>query len=264
MRWLVVVLLAVVASVSCGTGIGEPDAGRPRSAPPESYDGTWKLTSGTSPQGQIPLVPDYSITMAMSEGRAEGRSACNRYGAEIKTEGSQIKFGGGGGTDMDCSDPVMESEAAYLDALWHVRSISLSQDGNLVMTGEDVELLFESLPPPPTKELIGPTWQLEGMIEGRGSDATATNAEPAELMMSRDGTFTGSTGCRKLTGEWSEDGDSILFHTMAAEGRCSKHLRTQDSYVVGVLGDGFTAAIDGNRLTVYNVRGNLGLIYRAD
>jgi heat shock protein HslJ len=158
----------------------------------------------------------------------------------------------------------MESEAPYLEALWRVRSISLSENGNLALSGDDVELLFESVPPPPTKRLVGPTWQLQSMIEGRGSDATATNAEPAELKMSRDGTFTGSTGCRRLTGEWSEDGDSILFHTMAADGNCPEDLRTQDSYVVGVLGDGFTATIDGDRLRVYNVRGNLGLIYRAE
>jgi heat shock protein HslJ len=102
------------------------------------------------------------------------------------------------------------------------------------------------------------------MVEGRGPEATAASAEPAELTMSRDGTFAGSTGCRRLTGEWSEDGDSILFHTMSADGRCPEDLRAQDSHVVGVLGDGFTASINGNRLTVYNVRGSLGLIYRAD
>jgi len=194
-----------------------------------------------------------------------GRSACNNHGGDIKIEGSRVEFGGGSMTDRGCIDSVLKSEGAYIEALRQVRSISLTRDGgNLELTGEAVELTYERLPPLRTKELVGHTWHLESMVEGRGPDATATSAKPAELMMARDGTFTGSTGCRRLTGEWSEYGDSILFHTMTAHGRCPKGLRDQDAYVGGVLGDGFTATIHSGRLTISNVRGYSRLIYRAE
>ena len=256
-------LLVALAAVACGTEAGAPGAGR-RGIDPAAYEGTWRLTSGKSPARPIPLVKGYDITLTISDGGMLGRSACNTYGGELTIRGSRIEFGEGGHTDMDCDDPVLESEEAYFDAFWDARSISLSRDGQrLSLAGDGIELVYEPVPPPPTKELVDTTWVLESLVEGRRAAATVTSAEPAELLVAGDGTFTGSTGCRRLTGEWSESGDEIDFHTMAADGNCPNDLRTQDSYVVGVLGDGFTAAIDGDLLTINDARGDLGLIYRA-
>jgi hypothetical protein len=56
-------------------------------------------------------------------------------------------------------------------------------------------------------------------------------------------------------------GDEVLFTSFTADGECPEHLAAQDSHVVGVLGDGFRAAIDGERLTITN-DGPLGLGYR--
>lgn len=130
------------------------------------------------------------------------------------------------------------------------------------MSGGDAELVYRQVPPPPTAELVGTTWRLESLIEGRGSAGIVSSAHPARLKLSGDGSFAGTTGCRGLSGEWTERIDEILFTTMSADGNCSENLRAQDGHVVGVLGDGFTASIEGQELTVFASRGDLGLVYR--
>jgi heat shock protein HslJ len=82
-------------------------------------------------------------------------------------------------------------------------------------------------------------------------------------VLTSDGTLSGSTGCRELEGEWTERGDELLFTRLAAEGHCSEDLKEQDSHVLSVLGDGFTARIDGQTLMLLS-KGELGLGYRAE
>lgn len=86
--------------------------------------------------------------------------------------------------------------------------------------------------------------------------------QQATLEFRADGTLSGSTGCRKLTGTYVVKGDEILATELAAEGRCPKDLADQDAHVVTVLGDGFTVAIEGDQLTLMSM-GNLGLVYRS-
>ena len=45
---------------------------------------------------------------------------------------------------------------------------------------------------------------------------------------------------------------------MTAEGECPAELEAQDSHVVSVLGDGFSAVVDGQLLTLSS-SGDLGL-----
>lgn len=133
----------------------------------------------------------------------------------------------------------------------------------LTLSGHDAELIFSEVAPAPTAEFLAASWHLESLIEGRTSTSTVISAHPAKLDLFDDGTFTGSTGCRGLSGEWIEGLDEIQFTTMSASGNCSGEVRAQDNHVVGVLGDGFTASIEGKELTIFASRGDLGLVYRA-
>lgn len=145
-----------------------------------------------------------------------------------------------------------------------VEADTIAREGDtLTLTGEDVELHFREAPPPPTAKLLGQTWQLESLIQGRGESEVVRSAHPASLKLSGDGSFTGSTGCRGLSGEWIESLDEIVFTTFAANGNCPRDLVAQDNHVGGVLGDGFTASIEGSELTVFASRGDFGLLYRA-
>ncbi|MDP9067567.1 MAG: META domain-containing protein [Actinomycetota bacterium] len=153
-------------------------------------------------------------------------------------------------------------EERYLDALQAADTITRDGDG-LSLTGNDTELIFVAVGPPPTAQLVGTKWHLETLLQPRGLEHPASSAAPAALTLSRDGTFTGSTGCRRLQGEWIENLNEILFTSMEVLGNCPRDLRAQDSHVVGVLGDGFTAEVDDRQLTIINGRGGGGLVYRA-
>jgi len=171
----------------------------------------------------------------------------------------------------------MAAERAYLDALHAVDTWTRASAEELVLTGPDVELRFEMLPPVPTAELTVTTWVLEGLVTGTGADAsvssTAAGADEATLGLEPNGTVDATTGCRSFFGEWTETGDEILLATfgvrddspnVAADGTttCKEAVVAQENHVLSVLGDGFRAEIDGQRLTLIS-RDGLGLSYRA-
>ena len=72
----------------------------------------------------------------------------------------------------------------------------------------------------------------------------------------------GATGCRELTGTYVVVGDEVQMTNLRADGECPAELADQDAHVIEVLADGFTAAIDGPRLTLSS-RGNIGLSYTS-
>lgn len=255
------VLLTIPLAVACGSEPSSPGSPRPPSS--ADYDGAWGLQSGHGPDGDIAVIEGAPITLDIDGGSASGRAACNYYGGDVTTDGSSFHLQGGSMTEMACEEAIMEAEARYMAALMVADTISREED-TLSLTGPDAELVFEFLAPPPTASLTDTTWHLESLVHGRGPDGFVSSTYPAELILHGDGKLEGSTGCRRLTGEWIEGGHTIDFTTFGAEGNCPPDLREQDDHVVGVLGDGFTAEIEGNELTIYAARGTDGLTYSSD
>jgi heat shock protein HslJ len=250
----------VVLLAACGTVDSGSAGGNRQSLAP--YQGTWRLTSGRGSDGRVPLIGDYPITLTVSGGNVSGAAACNSYGGAITPAGSSFKVSVASMTEMGCADRVMRSQDAYISALSQTDSVVREGDA-LTLRGGTAELRFALLPPPPTADLVETKWRLESLIAGRGPSGVATSAHAAHLIFRTDGTLRGSTGCRKLRGEWVEAGERIVATSLTATGRCSKELAAQDSQVVGVLGDGFTASIEGPELTILAARGDRGLVYRA-
>lgn len=82
------------------------------------------------------LTEDAEVTLSFAAGRISGRSACNRYSANI-TEGDNpgdILIGPTMGTRMACADHLMEIESLYLKALGQVTSFSF-HSGKLALNG---------------------------------------------------------------------------------------------------------------------------------
>ncbi len=180
-------------------------------------------------------------------------------------------------TEMACQEPRMAAEEAYLDALPAVETWARPSGDELLLTGPGRELRFTALPPVPTADLTGTAWVLDALIAGTGPDATVSStvadADEATLHLDADGSMTASTGCRTFSGEWIETGDEVLLTTfgeredslnLSADGTptCSAAVVAQEDHVLSVLGDGFRAEVDGDRLTLVS-RDGLGLIYLA-
>ena len=255
----------LIALCLFGIACGEPSEPRDRdTAPSTRYTGTWRLTEGRGPDGEVPLIKGYRITLDIEGGRVVGKSACNTYGGNIDTTGDSLRFDGLGGTEMGCARPVMRSEEAYLDALTVADTIEREGD-TLTLTGPDAQLLFELETPPPVAELTDTRWRLESLLEGSGNEASGSSvAAPAELILRSDGTLSGTTGCQDLEGEWVQRADEIVFSVLSSRGRCGAdadpQLHQQDIHVSRVLGDGFTFDLEGRTLTVFSM-GGLGLQY---
>lgn len=255
-------MLCTLALISCGEP-STPSPGTPEPTEPASIDGGWRLVDGRGPGGEIPKGDDIQITLEVEGSHVGGRSACNQYFAEIAETDSSFSLSGIGSTEMGCEPKLMEAEKLYHQALSQVDSRRMEGDV-LVLSGGKSELLYRKIPPQPTADLTDTEWNLEGLIAGAGDEGTVSSVEPATLVLHADGRLTGSTGCRELVGRWEERPSHIATPELGAEGRCPASLRDQDGHVVGVIGDGFVAEIDGRSLTLTDPDGAAGLLYRSD
>lgn len=228
----------------------------------DSVQGDWELESGALDDEPIPMVDSHPITMTLEDDEIYGTAACNGYGGTFALDGSEFSIEDGlAVTEMACMPrEVMDSEQAFLEALTRVETVELG-DGALTLRGPDVELTFELLPPVPTAELTETLWVLDGLIQGEAV-TSPVQGERATLELSDDGTFTGYTGCRNISGSYQITGAEVQFTDFGAEGECSAEFQEQGNRVISALEGGFRVEIEDTRMTTW-VAGDEGLVYRA-
>jgi len=225
----------------------------------DSIDGDWVLVSG------VGMVEGAAITISFDGSQIGGRAACNTYGgsADIGNGTIAIPASGPDGTffmtEMGCDQQIQASEQAFVQALFAVTAWSID-GGQLHLTGPDIDLVFESVAPIEAADFVGTEWVLQSLIDGESVSSVA--GDEATLFLDEDGTVTGSTGCRTLTGTWVVRSGEVFFPEFGADGECSSDLFEQDGFIVSVLGDGFRPEISGNRLEVTDASG-WGLIYTS-
>jgi len=253
--------LVVLALLLSACGDDAAGSGTPGGA----VTGDWVLAAGTVGREPLEPVPGRTITLTINDGQATGTSACNSYFGTVAIDGGSVRFDGLGGTEMACEPDVMALEQAYLAALGNVREAAVEGD-QLVLTGADVELRFDTVEPFEPAALVGTSWELEAVIGAGGLDASASSplGEPATLELAHDGTITGSTGCNGFGGTYEVDGDQFtvgeLAHTthacpgddIAAQARTLQELYAQP----------LTVSIKGEVLTLSAADGS-GLVYRV-
>lgn len=228
----------------------------------DSLDGSWQMTSGTVNGEEIPLLDSHPITITFDGDRVTGTASCNSYGGDFELSGSQIRFENVAMTEMGCF-PVeaMVAEAMYADAITRVQSVSL--EGDLTLKGDGVQLAFEALEPVPDAELTNTVWVLDGLIVG---DAVSTPVlgTRSTIEFFTDGSVLGDSGCRPFSGQYTVSGAEVVVTEIAADGHeCEPEVAGQDGHFLTVIGDGFEAEIDGNRLTAWS-QGDLGLVFMAE
>lgn len=252
-------LVAVIAIVATACASAGATATQPPAAPVDAT-GDWRLTAGTVDGAAIPLDPKWPVTLTVDGVEIGGTAACNGYGGQIVVEEGEVRIGVMEMTLMGCEPEVMATEAAYGVALARIRQATMDGEA-LVLAGDDVSLRFEAIPPVPMADLLDTDWTLDTMIAGGVASSVA--GEPGTLILHGDGRFEGSTGCRTFSGRYREFGGEIKATDLAMDDRaCPAALADQDGHVTGVLGDGFTAGVDGDRLTL-TAAGGIGLVYVA-
>ena len=261
---MVVRLLAVCAAVALllvgGAWIfGPGDHFRGTGGPWDGdWAGTWLLESGTYDGQPLALIRTRPITLVIEGDAASGRSACNWYGLTAERRGDGIAITQISSTLMGCEPAVLSLEDAYLRAIRAVTEVSRRGD-TLTLTSEHGQLVFHPFPPEPIEPLVHTTWVLDSMTFGD----TATSAlGTSTLRLDSDGSVTGSTGCRRFSGRWSESGGQLeLTLLRTSEVTCANRWHRQDSTVL-TMGDGFDAHVEGGQLSV-TLREGSTLSYHA-
>lgn len=253
-------LLAGCASIgSTGPGGGPGIA---------ELSGDWQLVRAVDADGQFE-VGDAKVTLTIDpEGNggptAGGTAACNSYGAKLAIHGGGVQFSEIFQTEMACvDDRLMQLESRYLQALSVVHSAEVG-DEVLVLAGDSVELEFEPVPPVPESELLDTTWRLESLIEGSGDDGSASSVRGEyTLVLRSDGTFSAEGGCPPYEGKFTIGAGqvNVTDSGIAGDVACLAYDPVQE-HVIQVL-ESFEVQVEGDRLTVTEVRGELGLVYRA-
>jgi heat shock protein HslJ len=250
--------LVLVACSPTGSPAGSPSPGGSDPGSGIGLAGSWVLVEGTGPAGPIVLVDDWRITMLI-QGSEVGGNACNHYGGTLAVAGNALRITELFTTDMACEpQAVMDAEAAYGAALT-AATRWVREGDTLTLSGPDVMLRYEIVPPVPAEDIVGTAWRLDTLITGEA--ASSVQGTPT-LVLGADGSLSGSTGCRDLTGRYVLAGDEVQVTQLAADGECPAELAQQDDLVVSVLGDGFTATVEGRALTLV-ADGGIGLVYHA-
>lgn len=142
MRALAGVLLLALPLAACTAGGSGGDAGASEAAmtTPDALSGTrWQLVAG------LPAFDPAAveITLGFEPGRIAGSGGCNRYSAELASDGDTVDVGPVVATKRGCLGPGGEAEGAYFAALEQVHT--LRREGEvLLLQGEGVELRFRS------------------------------------------------------------------------------------------------------------------------
>lgn len=251
---LAVALLGLLLA-ACGQQVGTADDGV------VDLDGAWHLVRGSDADGSFDLA-GRTVTLQVDGDRAGGTSACNHYSGRVRVDGDEVRLGGLAGTEMGCEPAVMELERRYLTALAAVTRAD-RRGASLTLAGPAVTLAFEADAPVEDRPLLGTAWLLESLVEGE----TVSSVVPGgRLLLDPDGRLRAATGCGALRAAFRLDGNRVEVSGLVAEPvpapRCSDPAAAQRRQMIDVLTDGFTAAVEGDRLTV-RTRAGKGLQFRA-
>jgi heat shock protein HslJ len=137
---LMLVWLLLTACTDTGTngnGSVEPDLVGTR----------WSLTAYGDPANPQPVIADYQPTLSVQEDTVGGSTGCNEFGGNYTLNGTTISFSGLFQTERACmADGVMQQEAAYMELLRNVDTISRADD-SLTLTAPGGVLQFTATAP---------------------------------------------------------------------------------------------------------------------
>ena len=130
-------LLAAVAIAvginACDSAGTSPANATPEPTAPAGLDASsWTIAA----IGGATLPPGRPATLTLEPGgRVSGETGCNRFTGTVSVDGPAVTFGPLGTTRMACEPPLVEQEAAVLDALAGVTGWFVEADGTLHLSG---------------------------------------------------------------------------------------------------------------------------------
>jgi len=257
--------MATTGATSVPTTVAAPTTAPAPTAPittgPGSavgLDGVWQVTSGTVDGEPVQLIDGAPITFIVQGATLSGTASCNSYGFTFEVRDVGVEIVDGWVNEMGCEPAVTELEQLYLRSVGPIATFVVD-DAALTWKTPNATWVFSRVPPTPDTLLIGTNWILNGVLYEFGG-MSAMGIEAGRIVFADDGTITGSTSCRDISGTWILDGDTVNIADVTITGDCTGALAKVDEIVARVLNEGFSGSIDGNRLSA-RPSDNLGLDY---
>jgi heat shock protein HslJ len=246
-------LAAVLVLAACA---GPPPL-RPLGPAPEAaagdIRGEWLVTGLIRDGETVPLPGGAEGTLTVGPRKLSGTAFCNGFGGDYELEEGHLEVRELVSTVMACTGDVATSEGLYLEALQAPDARLTVQAGELVLTGDGVELRFIPRPPVLADDLVGTAWLLQAVTaDGLSTIALGT---PALLEFRPDGTFLAGTGCGTLSGTWDARPDGVSTTVDDHEADCAGELREQDGHMAAVFAHGVESRIARGRLILTSPEG---------
>ena len=190
-------------------------------------------------------------------GQVTGKAACNQYFADYTQDGSSLKFGPAGMTEMLCMDEaLMQTQSAFGSALAAVERFE--EDGKQIrlLDGEGKAVLVLDQPrPAPTLEKT--SWQLtelNGQMVPVGVMITLSFAE---------GRATGKAACNNYFTGYTQDNDSLTFSQVGGTEMYCEGLMDYESATYEALAKVKSFTLKNDVLSLLDENGSAVLIYGA-
>jgi heat shock protein HslJ len=221
---------------------------------------TWILEAAATEALVDEVVPEHArVTIRFEDdGTASGSAGCNNYaGSYTASADGAISIEAGGMTMMACEEPLMRLDAGYVAALGEVDAFEiLDGGGSLLLSGAETPLTFTAEQPVP---LEGTAWRVDAIAIG--SDAVSSTIAGADADLVFDaGVVSGSTGCNRLNGSYSIDGDpsvgAISFSEIATtKMACEPDVAEQEQAILTGLDEAASYTIAGSAMTLSDGEG---------
>jgi heat shock protein HslJ len=160
-----------------------------------------------------PPVAGTEITLDFGEdGSISGTDGCNRFMGSYTQNGTSLTFGPLASTMMACPDDISNQAKTFSDALGVTQSFSTA-DGSLslIHTGNAAIATFA---PAKTEAAAGTLAGTQWVLSTLGGNTPLADTQ-VTLNFGEDGRVSGSDGCNRFTGAYTESGESLTFGPLA-------------------------------------------------
>lgn len=221
----------------------------------------WTLTELN---GQ-PSLPTTTITAEFGEdGQVSGSSGCNNYTATYAVEGDNltINMSPAATTLMACPEPIMDQEAAYLEALGAATTFEANEEELALFDDNgDPVAIFSAV----SQELAGSSWEVISYNNGREAVVSLIIGSEITADFGEDGQLTGNAGCNNYFGPYEAEGENISMGPFGSTRMaCSEPegVMEQESEYLAALETAATYKIEGLTMNMRTADGATAANFR--
>ncbi len=274
-RTLAIAVVATLAALltGCGDstdGTGSGSGGASGGGDTGSVDLQGTYTADSIDSDAHTLVEGTTIRVTFDGGNISLQAGCNTMSGSASLADGKLVVENLGGTEMGCEQDLMDQDAWLGD--FFTGSPALDQDGDaFALASDETTIRFSTEPKTPDASLQNTAWKLESILSGGGADGTASSVptDARDPMVKFTNGVVGwdvsfSTGCNTGRGPVRIGGEVMDFGAlMTTKMACAGGAGQLEKTFLGVLGNGTTYVIDGDRLTLTAADGTSGLVFRA-